>query len=184
MPNLNEVLGAILNSIASARRMADEQTVRLAEQYLQDPLLAGMSVPRIRLPEVIVDLPILIEGCDQGAAAEEPAPRAAPTGPLRPTADGFAQLGVEVLQRLHANQGAAPRAQSGPLNLRVLVAAEDLRASGDKDVFTRLKLTLREEGMEISEHEDPRGVADDGAPRAVDPAAAPRGASRMRLSLE
>lgn len=61
MTNLDNVLGTLLASVAQARRMADEETARIAEYYRQHEALQGMSAPRIRLPEVVVDLPVLIE---------------------------------------------------------------------------------------------------------------------------
>jgi hypothetical protein len=50
-----------MSGLISARRMADEQTAALAEYYKNVPLLEGLSVPRIRIPELTIDMPMLIE---------------------------------------------------------------------------------------------------------------------------
>jgi hypothetical protein len=50
--------------------MADEETAAIAEYYKTHPLLEGMSVPRIRVPELTLELPLLIESHDEGDPAE------------------------------------------------------------------------------------------------------------------
>lgn len=65
MATLGELVGALVNSLSHARRLADEETVAIAEHYRNHPLLAGMSVPRVRIPEMRLDLPILLD--DYGA---------------------------------------------------------------------------------------------------------------------
>ncbi len=66
MADLDQVLGAVLTSLAQARRMADEQTTAIAQYYQTSPLLKGMTAPRIRLPEVVVDVPLIIDQLDAG----------------------------------------------------------------------------------------------------------------------
>lgn len=53
-------------SVAHACRYADEETAAIAEYYKQHPLLDGMSLPRVRVPEVVLELPLLIETLDEG----------------------------------------------------------------------------------------------------------------------
>ncbi len=72
MPNLSEVLGAIMAGLTEARRVADEEALRVAERYQQEPLLRGLAVPRIRLPEVTIDIPVIIDS-QEGGEDEEPA---------------------------------------------------------------------------------------------------------------
>ncbi|MCZ7401525.1 MAG: hypothetical protein O8C61_04815 [Candidatus Methanoperedens sp.] len=50
--------------------MADEQTAALAEYYKSNPLLEGLSVPRIRIPELTIDMPMLIEISLEGQSGE------------------------------------------------------------------------------------------------------------------
>lgn len=66
MPSLDEVLGAVFTSIARARVLADEETVAIAERYLEHPLLRTMAVPRVRIPEVTIELPLVVDGHDPG----------------------------------------------------------------------------------------------------------------------
>ncbi|MBP9063665.1 MAG: hypothetical protein KBF81_07860 [Aquabacterium sp.] len=70
MADLDQVLASVLASLANARRMADEQTSVIAQYYQANPLLQGMTVPRIRLPEVVIDLPLVIDGVEAGKAPE------------------------------------------------------------------------------------------------------------------
>jgi len=61
MSDLSEVLGAVMVSLVHARRMADEETAAVAEYYKDNPLLEGMSLPRVRVPELIIDMPLIFE---------------------------------------------------------------------------------------------------------------------------
>lgn len=67
---LGEILGGILAAVAQARRIADEETVSIAEYYRANPLLSGMSVPRVRIPQFDIDIPLLIEEFTQAVDAE------------------------------------------------------------------------------------------------------------------
>jgi hypothetical protein len=60
MPRLGEFLAALLSDAAQARVRADLETVRIAEAYVRDPLLKNLPVPRFRLPDITVDVPLLI----------------------------------------------------------------------------------------------------------------------------
>src|SRR5688572_19693895 len=61
MSNLGDYLGQLMSEIAMARMQADLETVRLAELYASHPLLKHLPVPHVRLPDVDVDLPVLIK---------------------------------------------------------------------------------------------------------------------------
>ncbi len=65
MTDLDEFLGAILAGVSHARRIADEESTAIAEYYKDNPLLAGMAVPRVRIPEFTIDIPLLIENQEQ-----------------------------------------------------------------------------------------------------------------------
>jgi hypothetical protein len=60
MPTLGEVLAALLSDAAQARVRADLETVRIAQAYSRDQLLKNLPVPRFRLPDITVDLPVLV----------------------------------------------------------------------------------------------------------------------------
>lgn len=70
MADLGDLLGSLMSGLIGARRMADEQTAALAEYYRDNPLLEGLSVPRIRIPELTIDMPMLIENQVGGEAGE------------------------------------------------------------------------------------------------------------------
>lgn len=70
MADLGDILGSLMTGVIRARRMADEQTAILAEYYKTNPLLEGLSVPRIRIPELIIDMPVLIENQVGGESGE------------------------------------------------------------------------------------------------------------------
>jgi hypothetical protein len=61
MPYLGDYLGQILSEITIARLQADLETIRLAELYASHPLLRTMPVPHMRLPEVNLEIPVLIK---------------------------------------------------------------------------------------------------------------------------
>ena len=61
MAELSEVLGALMVSLVHARRMADEETAAVAEYYKDHPLLEGMSLPRVRVPELTISMPVTID---------------------------------------------------------------------------------------------------------------------------
>jgi hypothetical protein len=70
MADLGDLLGSLMSGLIRARRMADEQTAALAEYYKDNPLLEGLSVPRIRVPELTIDMPMLIENHVEGQSGE------------------------------------------------------------------------------------------------------------------
>jgi len=70
MADLGDLIGSLMCGVVRARRMADEQTAALAEYYKSTPLLEGLSVPRIRIPELVIEMPFLIEGSTTGSGSE------------------------------------------------------------------------------------------------------------------
>ena len=70
MADLGDLIGSLMSGLIRARRMADEQTAALAEYYKDNPLLEGLSVPRIRIPELTIDMPLLIENHVAGEIGE------------------------------------------------------------------------------------------------------------------
>lgn len=158
MPRLNEILGAIIADITSARQLADQRTLQLAKQYQSDPLLRHMPVPRLRLPEVTVDLPVVIERCqDPSAPAQSPPPFAAATANESP-ADRFVRAGEQVLHRIDAEKPAVPEARP-PIEIHVLIASDAVKERGGTEGgnVMRLRLKLREEALEWSDDDDGRG---------------------------
>lgn len=68
MNDFGDILGALMVGMIRARRLADEETTALAEYYKDNPLLEGMAVPRVRIPEMTMDIPVLVEGVNEGQA--------------------------------------------------------------------------------------------------------------------
>lgn len=68
MPKLGDLIGNIISEISLARAQGDAQTVRIAKYYAEEQAkdtnepnyLAYMSVPRFKLPEVEIELPLAI----------------------------------------------------------------------------------------------------------------------------
>ncbi|MBE9042161.1 hypothetical protein IQ235_15380 [Oscillatoriales cyanobacterium LEGE 11467] len=68
MTTLGNLLGAMMADVTHARRISDECAVRLAEYYQSEPLLQGLPVPRLRLPEVTIDVPVIVDGYLDGSS--------------------------------------------------------------------------------------------------------------------
>lgn len=65
MPKLGDYLGHILSEITIARMHADVEAIRVAELYADHPLLRHMPVPRFRMPNLEIDVPVVINKVDQ-----------------------------------------------------------------------------------------------------------------------
>lgn len=65
MPNLGDYIGQLLAEITTARMRADMEAVRVAELYASHPLLKTMPVPRFRLPEITLDVPVGIKNIEE-----------------------------------------------------------------------------------------------------------------------
>lgn len=74
MAELSEVLGALMVSLVHARRMADEETAAVAEYYKDHPLLEGMSLPRVRVPELTISMPVTIDAHNAASDAQIDSP--------------------------------------------------------------------------------------------------------------
>lgn len=60
MPYLGDYLGSLLEEVTRARVRADLEAVRVAEIYRSHPLLRNFPIPRVRLPQVEMDVPVLV----------------------------------------------------------------------------------------------------------------------------
>jgi hypothetical protein len=98
MPPLSEFLGHLMSEVVRARALADVESTRVAAMYAADPLLRHLTVPRFRLPDLTIDVPMVINRID-GAS-----PPAQPQQPVeRPTLRKlFETIVMEQLQRLGA----------------------------------------------------------------------------------
>lgn len=62
MPKLNEYLGGIVSELASARKMADLQTLEIAKEYAKDEMLKNFSIPRMKIGTVELTIPFAKAG--------------------------------------------------------------------------------------------------------------------------
>jgi len=98
VPYLGDYLGQLMSELAMARMQADLETVRLAELYAAHPLLRTMPVPHLRLPNVDLDVPVLVK------QSQAPRPGESPRGGAR--LDALRAKFEEVLDR-HLGGAAA-----------------------------------------------------------------------------
>jgi len=77
MPYLGDYVGQLLSEITIARMQADLEAVRVAELYAGHPLLRNMPVPHFRLPNIEVDVPVVIQQMEEQRVGESP--RGVPT---------------------------------------------------------------------------------------------------------
>jgi len=116
MPYLGDYLGHLMAEVTIARLHADLEAVRVAELYASHPLLRTMPVPRVRVADVEMRVPVVIEKVDDPREGESPrggipieklipAFDRALSVPLRkhnirPTAAQFKKLGALIQERL------------------------------------------------------------------------------------
>ncbi len=96
MADLGDLLGSLMSGLIRARKMADEQTAALAEYYKHNPLLEGLSVPRIRIPELTIDMPFLIEDHAIGQPGEMKAPSVIASAASAQLKESLARHGVQL----------------------------------------------------------------------------------------
>ena len=72
MPKLGDYLGQLLSEITMARMHADIESVKVAEFYADHPLLRNMPVPRFRMPDVEVDVPVVVQELEEPEPGESP----------------------------------------------------------------------------------------------------------------
>lgn len=60
MASLGDFLGVVLKEVTTARFQGDLEALKLANIYRNNEYLEGMPIPRFRLPDISVDVPIII----------------------------------------------------------------------------------------------------------------------------
>lgn len=96
MADLGELLGMLMVSLARAREMADLETAAIAERYKDHPLLEGISLPRIRVPELTMELPILIDSEESGEAPTPESPEVIEREVDRSLEESASRNGVQI----------------------------------------------------------------------------------------
>ncbi len=77
MPKLGDFIAVLLTEAAQARMKADVEILKIAELYSGHELLKHLPVPRFRLPEIHVDVPVVmssLKGVTETADAKPFAP--------------------------------------------------------------------------------------------------------------
>lgn len=72
MPYLGDYIGHLLSEVTIARMQADIEAVRVAELYASHPLLRNMPVPHFRLPNLDMEVPVVIKQVEEQPAGEPP----------------------------------------------------------------------------------------------------------------
>jgi hypothetical protein len=67
MPNLGDIVGLVVSEMSIARVQSDLESLRIAQIYASHSLLRQLPIPRMRLPEVTIELPLIIDGADEPA---------------------------------------------------------------------------------------------------------------------
>lgn len=70
MPKLNDYIGSLVSSITNARVMSDIQTVKVAEEYAKHNLLKHFSIPRMRIDDIEMTIPIAIDELNERTETE------------------------------------------------------------------------------------------------------------------
>ena len=134
MPNLGDYLGQLIGELTIARVQADLEALRVAEMYLSHPILRSLPVPRLRLPEVRLDVPVVIREMEE-PPIDESARGGAPLGEMRRRFDEILsdhlektnwRLSRQQMRQLNALLDARVEALSEPREIAV-----DLRRVAD-----------------------------------------------------
>ncbi|SRR5258706_1472140 len=65
MPNLGDFLGHLMSEVTIARVHADVESIRIAELYASHPLLVNLPVPHFRLPNIEIDVPVVVKTMEE-----------------------------------------------------------------------------------------------------------------------
>lgn len=146
MADLGVLLGALISGVVHARRIADEESAAIAEHYKDNPLLSGMSIPRVRVPEVSIDIPMLIEAQDEGEADQIADTDTIKEAVGKELKDSLEREGVKMtakeLQRFdetfgqHLNKVVVPSVYRSPREA-IIRAAEDAYSATVKDKIVK-----------------------------------------------
>lgn len=133
MPQLKEILHALVSDIATAKSLANHTSVRQAELYKSHPLLSSLPAPQMRLTKISLDLPLLIEAVVPGIAGETADPAEVASSLRGQLAEDAKARGIALT---NADLDAF---QSGFLNYvkSPAAAADRLQGTGVREAFSR-----------------------------------------------
>jgi hypothetical protein len=135
MPNLGDYLGQLISEITIARMQVDLEAVRVAELYASHPLLRTLPVPHFRLPEVEMDVPVVIKKMEE-PRADESARGGIPVTDLRKAFDGvltsqLAREGIRVTPEVKKKLGSVLDSRIEALRLPTEVAIDVIHIADD-----------------------------------------------------
>lgn len=159
MTYLGDYIGQLLSEITMARMHSDLEAIRIAELYAGHPLLRHMPVPHFRLPDVQIDVPVVIKELDEPTSGEPPHGA--------PTLDKLGKTFDEVLTKWLVKKGIKLRPQDKKKLESVLEekmvditqplgVAVDVKRVGDE--LSRAVLRVLIESGEFFKTEDPAQV--------------------------
>ncbi|PWG62709.1 hypothetical protein [Sediminicurvatus halobius] len=67
---LAQLVGAVLGSLAEARRLGDLETARLREEYRKSEALAELTVPAFQIADVDIELRFAVAGAPDGQGGD------------------------------------------------------------------------------------------------------------------
>ena len=70
MAILKDYLGSLVRDLNEARHMADVETARIAEIYANDPVLKHFSVPRMKILETELTIPVAVDQLEHSTTTE------------------------------------------------------------------------------------------------------------------
>lgn len=124
---LSDVLGALVAGVAHARGIADSEVMSIARRYRRHEYLRGLSVPRLRVSKVVVELPVLLAGVVPSQKARPAGPEAVALALRAALAEAVDDLDRYVAAHRHKMKDAV-LAQSTAL-------VEELRRADGQDRF-------------------------------------------------
>ncbi len=141
---LSELVGAIVSSIAHARGVADAEALRLAHIYRRNELLKGLPVPRLRLRNINISLPLLISGLSPSEPGTLNTSANIADAAFRSLQRGFGELLVKLRQKSEM--------QSLPEDERNEACLYSILIGGLFEESSKEVLTLKKERFEGYKH--------------------------------
>ncbi len=135
MADLGDLIGSLMSGVIRARRVADEQTAALAEYYKDNPLLEGLSVPRVRISELTIDLPFLIEGQVEGEAGKMESPSKIASAAETQLKSTASQNDIKIAPAFYKTFSAAVKEELSSVKLAGAPVMKEALARSVQDAF-------------------------------------------------
>ena len=139
---LSDVLGALVAGVAHARGIADSEVMSIARRYRRHEYLRGLSVPRLRVSKVVVELPVLLD-------AVLPSQKARPAGPEAIVLALRAALGAAIDVLARYVQAHRHKMKEAMLEQSTALVEELRRRDGYERFEANLRQLLRHQEREL-----------------------------------